>query len=359
MPNQPQYIFVPPPNWPATPAGWTPPEGWQPDPSWGPAPDGWEFWQLADAAQAAPTPPWAAPPVAPHEAATPSAPTMSLPEPGAVPPAQEVGQSPAFTALPAMSSDSGRSWFARHKVLSGIAGAFLFLMFIGAVSGSGGDEKPSTEVNLAATDATADDKAAADKAAADKSAADKAAADKAAADKAAADKAAADKAAADKAAADKAAAGPPDQQALLQAVIAGREGYESTDNELKQRQAQRARKEALRAAVPNLKVQDWVGEIRSIDTNGEGKAVLELSIGADTKVATWNNALSDIGSDTLISMDSPMYETLVTLEKGDRVRFSGSFFSDDEQGLEERSLTFHGQMKTPNFVFRFSSIKPL
>lgn len=36
--------FNAPPNWPASPAGWTPPDGWQPDPSWPPAPEGWQFW---------------------------------------------------------------------------------------------------------------------------------------------------------------------------------------------------------------------------------------------------------------------------------------------------------------------------
>jgi Excalibur calcium-binding domain len=38
------YVFTPPPNWPAPPRGWTPPPGWTPDPEWGPAPDGWDFW---------------------------------------------------------------------------------------------------------------------------------------------------------------------------------------------------------------------------------------------------------------------------------------------------------------------------
>jgi hypothetical protein len=196
----------------------------------------------------------------------------------------------------------------------------------------------------------------AEQAAADAAAAEKAAAEKAAADKAAAERAAADKAAAEKAAAEK---GPKDQQAVLAAVVAGREGYEDSDNELKQRQVQAQRSRALRAAVPTLKVVNWVGEIRSIDTNSEGKAVLELNIGDDTKVSTWNNALSDIGDDTLIPLDSPIYAVLVNLEEGAKIRFSGTFFRDDEQGLKETSLTFNGQMKTPNFLMRFSSIAPL
>jgi uncharacterized protein YheU (UPF0270 family) len=99
-----------------------------------------------------------------------------------------------------------------------------------------------------------------------------------------------------------------------------------------------------------------VGEIRSIDTNGEGKAVLELNIDDDTKLGTWNNAFSDFEEHTLIPVDSAMYETLVNMNEGDHIRFSGTFFRDNEQGLKEKSITFEGQMQTPNFVFRFSSI---
>ena len=36
--------FLPPPGWPAPPAGWTPPVDWQPDPSWPPAPADWVWW---------------------------------------------------------------------------------------------------------------------------------------------------------------------------------------------------------------------------------------------------------------------------------------------------------------------------
>ena len=51
--------------------------------------------------------------------------------------------------------------------------------------------------------------------------------------------------------------------------------------------------------------------------------------------------------------------TPLDLKEGDRIRFSGTFFRDNEQGLQEKSLTFDGQMNTPNFVFRFSSISAL
>jgi hypothetical protein len=40
-----RLIFVAPPGWPRSPAGWVPPRGWEPDPRWPAAPDGWVFWR--------------------------------------------------------------------------------------------------------------------------------------------------------------------------------------------------------------------------------------------------------------------------------------------------------------------------
>jgi hypothetical protein len=40
-----RFAWVPPPGWPAPPAGWYPPPGWLPDPEWPEPPAGWRFWQ--------------------------------------------------------------------------------------------------------------------------------------------------------------------------------------------------------------------------------------------------------------------------------------------------------------------------
>jgi hypothetical protein len=294
--------YNPPPNWPAPPAGWTPPPGWEPDAAWGPAPVGWPMWV----------------------------------------------------------EDGKTNWFVRHKVITGIGGVFLFLMLVGAVSG-GGEEKPTEVSTVAAEGQPEVDPAAADKAAADKAAAEKAAADKAAADKAAADKAAADKAAADKVAAEKAAAqkGPQDQQAFVKLMDVAREEIRGTDNELKQKQAWKKRNDAMCTTVPGGDVTNWVGKVKDVSSNGEGKGVVELEIGDKVKVSTWNNAFSDMMDDTLIDMDSPMYETLIELNDGDKVQFSGTFVSESDTCFKESSLTFHGRTQTPNFVFRFSDVAPV
>ena len=45
-----QYRFVPAPEWPLPPEGWSPPKGWTPDPTWPAAPAGWNFWVLEEEA---------------------------------------------------------------------------------------------------------------------------------------------------------------------------------------------------------------------------------------------------------------------------------------------------------------------
>jgi hypothetical protein len=146
--------YNPPANWPAPPAGWTPPAGWQPDPSWGPAPEGWSLWVEDDA--------------------------------------------------PVSVASSNRSWFARHKVISGVGAAALLIGIASAASGGGDDASatqadsgPVAEADGAPADAAdgdatvtdADEQAAAEKAAAEEAAAEKAAEEKAAKEKATKEKA--------------------------------------------------------------------------------------------------------------------------------------------------------------------------
>ena len=151
--------FNPPPNWPAPPAGWTPPAGWQPDPSWGPVPEGWKLW-VDDAAVAA---------------------------------ASGVKQA---------------SWFARHKVLTGVAAtAVVGIVAVGA-SGGGDDAADAASQSGAVASSTPSSGSSADDASAAADADDAGAAAKVAKEKAAKESAAKDKAAKEKAAKEKAAKTP-------------------------------------------------------------------------------------------------------------------------------------------------------
>ena len=91
---------------------------------------------------------------------------------------------PASTAATTLATK--RSWFARHKILTGFLGLFVLILLLSRLGGSGTSSTTLATAVPSGPAPTSAPAAAADKAAADKAAADKAAADKAAADKAAA-----------------------------------------------------------------------------------------------------------------------------------------------------------------------------
>ena len=122
--------YISPPNWPPPPAGWTPPPGWTPDPSWGPAPQGWEFWVDDSVGGIAGS----------------SEPPSATTGPTEPPP-------PLFTGKPRTNS-----WFARHKILTGIgAASILLIVLAAALSGGGSGGNQERPVADSATTQTPDD----------------------------------------------------------------------------------------------------------------------------------------------------------------------------------------------------------
>jgi hypothetical protein len=96
-----------------------------------------------------------------------------------------------------------------------------------------------------------------------------------------------------------------------------------------------------------------------LGTNSEGKAHITIRLNNNLSIGTWNNALSDIGDNTLISMDSELYKTLSSMKTRQKIRFSGTFVRSDTDYFREKSLTIRGAMKTPDFLMQFSSVEAI
>lgn len=137
-----------PPNWPPPPAGWSPPPGWSPDPAWGPAPQGWRFW-VEDTESGSPDP------------------RGALPKVGA-------GDETAGAA-------QGKSWIARHKLLTGAGGVVLLIVAIAALVGGNGGAGEDPVVVATTQDADTGEKSADEIAAEEQAEADRLAEEEAAA----------------------------------------------------------------------------------------------------------------------------------------------------------------------------------
>jgi hypothetical protein len=152
---------------------------------------------------------------------------------------------------------------------------------------------------------------------------------------------------------------PADQARFTKAVLAARTSYKSASNELAAGGIRNSRQQAICNAVMDQSASGWVGKISELTSNGDGKGVVSIELAPNVHVSTWNNALSDIGDNTLIDPNSSLFKSLSTMKKGDVVRFSGRFSSSKTDCVREKSLTLAGSMTDPAFTMRFTSVGKL
>ncbi|PQQ41458.1 zinc ribbon domain-containing protein [Photorhabdus luminescens] len=150
---------------------------------------------------------------------------------------------------------------------------------------------------------------------------------------------------------------PSDQTKFVQIVSSFVDKYASAKNELQKSSLREQRRVALADAFTQNSVNSWIGTITELKTNNDGKAILSVKVSPNIELATWNNEFSDIRSDTLIEKDSTVYDELFSLSVGQKIEFSGYFFSSSIDFFEEKSLTTDGSMKNPEFLFKFFSVK--
>lgn len=152
---------------------------------------------------------------------------------------------------------------------------------------------------------------------------------------------------------------PESQTAFVRIMKEATEQYRGARNEIGEAASRDSRRRALQASFPSPSVEGWVGRITEISTNMDGLGVLAVSIGPDITLTTSSTELSDFGTNSLIPKSSPIYQTLMNLNVGDRVVVSGRFAPGEEDHFEERSLTLMGSMLEPAFTFVFRSVEPV
>ncbi|MEK9685630.1 MAG: hypothetical protein VW226_13865 [Rhodospirillaceae bacterium] len=153
---------------------------------------------------------------------------------------------------------------------------------------------------------------------------------------------------------------PADEAAFIAAVQEGQTAAKGAENDMQKGAAKANRDKAVCAALSSgMRVSNWTGTIADIDSNSEGKGVLSIKLANDIHIQTWNNALSDIGSDTLMEPGSDLFNKVAGMKKKMAVTFSGSFIQDDDSCIDEQSLSLDGKIKDPEFTFRFSDVNAL
>lgn len=153
---------------------------------------------------------------------------------------------------------------------------------------------------------------------------------------------------------------PPSQSAFIEAVEDAKSPYRDAANELKKSAVRTARGRHIRAALGGKRgVSQWLGNISGMGTTGDGKAWLQVTLeGTEIELKTWNNGLSDIGDDTLIAQESPLFGRIAEFGKGTPVLVSGTFAASDSTDFaKESSMSEAGSMLRPEFIIRFTDVR--
>lgn len=153
---------------------------------------------------------------------------------------------------------------------------------------------------------------------------------------------------------------PANENEFIRIVALAQQQNSDAKNDMQKGGIKSERDAVLCKELKSLDVKNWTGRIAKIDANSDGKGVLEVEIAKDIYLKTWNNAISDIGSDTLLEPGSPIFKSASAMAKGQAVHISGYFLSGGtEDCLKESSLTLSGKLRDPAFIFRFDSIAVL
>ena len=140
-------------------------------------------------------------------------------------------------------------------------------------------------------------------------------------------------------------------------IDSARNEYLTARNNIIKTEARQNRRRQLASAFENVVVTDWIGFVVQLDTTSDGMVIFGVVLDqSDIELSTWNNALSDIFDNSLIKSDSAIYRQLRSLGEGDKIKFSGSFFSDESDFFTEKSLTEEVSMMDPEFLFKFHSV---
>ena len=149
---------------------------------------------------------------------------------------------------------------------------------------------------------------------------------------------------------------PQSQADFVSLVEKAREDLDAAETDLQESVIVRGRDDALCGVLSSRVANNWVGEVKDVGANGEGKAYLEIEIANDVRVKTWSNALSDIFDNTLIPTSSKFFDRLVAMQKGDLVYWSAKFLSDSNSCLKGANLTEYFYGKDPKFIVDFEDV---
>lgn len=150
---------------------------------------------------------------------------------------------------------------------------------------------------------------------------------------------------------------PNEERDFIAAVERARNAYGVGANDMAKGASRPLRAKEVCSAVPSARAENWIGTLATLSSNSDGRGVLGVEVAKDLALTTWNNDVSDVRDQTLLTPGSEVFNRAAAMKTGDVVRFSGDFAKSDTDCFRESSLTLHGSMTDPAYIMKFRSIE--
>ncbi len=150
---------------------------------------------------------------------------------------------------------------------------------------------------------------------------------------------------------------PAQQKKFIEIIKTGVKAYKDAKTDLKSSVALRKRDKAACAVLSGNKATNWVGTIKDIGANSEGKAYIQIELESGIRVQTWSNAFSDISDNTLIPEGSKVFNAIMDGEEGSKIIFSAQFLKDSKSCMKGSNLTEYFYATDPKFIVKITAAK--
>ncbi len=129
---------------------------------------------------------------------------------------------------------------------------------------------------------------------------------------------------------------PAQQERLISIIETFADKYSKQPNELKKSGVRMERQAALAEAFAETSFSGWIGTLEDMDTDGDG--VAEIAVRLQGSKITLSNTTSGLSfgeavfgdTDSLkIQPDTPLWNAISSLSKGDVVEISGELLTED------------------------------
>ena len=149
--------------------------------------------------------------------------------------------------------------------------------------------------------------------------------------------------------------GTTQQEQVLAQFSKAKDEARGTNNEVRERQIKDSRDAQICSILGNGEVREWHGEVVDVGLENLGAVgTLEVKVGDGVGLHTSGGLIRDTFTQTVIPADTPMFQVLATLERGDDITFSGTFDVYDDEGCQ---LSTTGSLIRPSVLFRFTDLR--